>query len=292
MIVKSWDSAFRADKKGSAATRDRAFKTWRALESFAREKKWKSTGPENITPKQMNQFLDARAGVITPRSVQNEASHLRRAIAGAGRDIGNVRDAKNQWSSTRMKMPEGSRLGLKSAMNHEIFAIAREKLPPDIRALTDLQLALGMRRKESVMSMPSLAEWERKMTALADRPGVFLPVTDGTKGHRPRHVFVPVANFARLRLAIAAAKAAPIHIADRSLEQSLTRYSNAMRRAGLTGENSGHGLRRGFAQDQFRLYRDSSLDEKTTLMRLSEDLGHGDSRGRWVSNNYLAGGRA
>jgi hypothetical protein len=79
-------------------------------------------------------------------------------------------------------------------------------------------------------------------------------------------------------------------VAGVDLRAAKALYSNELSRAGLTGENSGHGLRRAFAQEQFRHYRDEGFCEADALARLSNDLGHGDGRGRWVWNNYLSGG--
>ena len=64
----------------------------------------------------------------------------------------------------------------------------------------------------------------------------------------------------------------------------------AWARAGLVGEDSNHGLRRLFAHRQVVHYLQSGLSREEALARLSNDLGHGDGRGRWVENNYLRGG--
>ena len=59
---------------------------------------------------------------------------------------------------------------------------------------------------------------------------------------------------------------------------------------GLVGEDSNHGIRRLFAHRQVVHYLQSGLSREQALVRLSNDLGHGDGRGRWVENNYLRGG--
>ncbi len=75
-----------------------------------------------------------------------------------------------------------------------------------------------------------------------------------------------------------------------NLESAVKGYENALAYRGLTGDNSNHALRREFACNQYDNYvNNEGLDKDTALSRLSQDLGHGDGRGRWVENNYLAG---
>jgi hypothetical protein len=39
--------------------------------------------------------------------------------------------------------------------------------------------------------------------------------------------------------------------------------------------------------DQYKHYLAVGCSEKVALARTSNDLGHGDGRGRWVFNNYI-----
>lgn len=291
---KNWDRAFIADHKGGAATRDRAWRTWRAVEKFAVEKKWK-LDPESISPKQMRLYLERRATEISARSVQNEASHLRRAISGAGRSLGDVRDPKNAWSSTRMSVPSASRLGLKAAANPAKYEAARGRMPEDVRAAEGLVNGIGLRKKEAIMAGSSMKGWSRELAKPdAKERGVYLNVVDGTKGGRPRWTFIPPGRVEEVSKAVAVASKLFLVtgkiIQSEDLKSAMSRYSNCLYRLGLTGDDSGHGLRRAFAHRQYHHYRDSGLSEGEALKRLSQDLGHGDGRGRWVWNNYLAGG--
>ena len=296
-IERDWDKAFLMNSKGSSATRDRAYKTWSAVREFGLQKKW-DLAPGTISPKQMRLYLEHRSSSITARSVQNEASHLRRAIAGAGRTVGDVRDPLNTWSSSRMGLAEGSRIGGKTAADPAKFEAVRDKMPTDIRACLDLVEALGLRRKEGVMAAVNLAEWAKQLaSSSAQRQGVFLLVNAGTKGGRPREVFVPNQRFAAVSKAVDAARQSAAEgggsiVHSEKLHEALAKYTNCLSRLGLTGDDSGHGLRRAFAHQQYAHYRETGLDQKEALRRLSQDLGHGDNRGRWVWNNYLSGGTA
>lgn len=295
--LKSFISAFVADKKGGFGTRQRAAGTWRALNQFIEAKHWKNITPETITTKQIRAYIEHRVtDGISPRSVQNEASHIRRACAGVGREIGDVKDPKNNWSSARLGVPEGSRIGGKRAVESERLRQALALVPPDVGAALGLSEALGLRRQEAVMAGGSLDDWGRLLdSAKAVGRGAFLPVGHGTKGGRPRFVTVPVQRLDFVQQAVCQAQAqAKVQcgrvIDSDDLKAALKRVSNACRRAGLEGEDSAHGIRRLFAQTQFTHYLSEGIETRTALAMLSNDLGHGDGRGRWVWNNYLRGG--
>lgn len=137
--------------------------------------------------------------------------------------------------------------------------------------------------------------WARELAKPeAKERGVHLLVHDGSKGGRPRWVFIRPERVEVAAAAVAAAAqsvAACGHVIDtENLKDGLRRFSNCLYRLDLTGDDSVHGLRRAFAQLQFAGYREDGLSKKEALKRLSQDLGHGDGRGRWVWNNYLRGG--
>lgn len=292
--LDKWNGAFRAHKKGGFGTAERARGTWRALDRFVEKKGWRDVRPETITPRQMRLFLESRSEEIGARSLQNEASHLRRAIEGSGRDLGDVRDPKNSWSSERMGVESASRFGGKSAMSREVFEEARQQLRPDVRACVDLQSQMGLRREEAIQAGASLREWSRDLEAAREEGrGAFLNVRDGCKGGRERCVWIPNERIDQVSEVVHQAqeiqKAGNI-IEAGTLQEAKALYSNGLSRAGLVGDNSGHGLRRAFAQQQYAIYREAGFDERDALARLSRDLGHGDGRGRWVWNNYLSGG--
>jgi hypothetical protein len=294
-----WGKAFVFKGSGSFATQARAAKTWNAIIKFGREKKW-DLRPGNITPKQTRLFLEDRAKVISPRSVQNEASHIRRAVEGAGQVIGDLKDKNNVWSSTRMSIKPASRIGAKAAADPEKWAEAKKQMPKDILAVVGLIQALGLRAREGVMATNSLKEWSQALSApeLRDpgRSGFYLELHDGAKGDRPRHIFVPQGRLEVVQAAVQGARAVVAagktgFLVDvEGLKPAMRLYSNTIGRLGLKGDDSGHGLRRAWAQQQFAYYRNRGFDEKESLRRLSNDLGHGDGRGRWVWNNYLLGG--
>ena len=288
-------SAFCCHSKGAGATRSKALTTFRALQAHADKAGWNSVTPLNITPKQMHGYVDARiAAGISARSIQNEVSHIRRCVEGAARDIGDIRDKTNNWSCARLGVPSGSRIGGKPAMDMVKFDAAREKLDPSMRAVVDLQMECGLRMQEAIKSTNTFA-WSIELEkAVQQGRSAFLVVTDdsGSKGGRPRHIFVPLERVQSTLAAVTAVeniKTSDGYVIDRdNLKSALRFYDNEMRRVGLTGDNSGHALRRTFTCRQYEYYLSTGLNEKQALSRLCSDLGHGDDRGRWVENNYLA----
>lgn len=297
--INAFKAAFVANKKGGFGTSQRAGATWRALNRFVESKRWKDVNPTTITTKQIRAFVEHRqAQGVSARSIQNEVSHIRRACMGAGREIGDVKDAKNNWSAARLGVPSGSRIGGKRAIDPERLSLALQNVPPDVAMALRLSEALGLRRQEAVMAGRSLAEWGQALEqAQKAGRGAFLPVGAGTKGGRPRHVLVPLERLASVREVVQKAQEQAAQQKGRvidaeSLKPALKRVSNACARAGLVGEDSNHGIRRLFAHRQVVHYLRSGLSRDEALARLSNDLGHGDGRGRWVENNYLRGGEA
>lgn len=293
-----WDEAFMSLSVGGKATRDRAFKTWAAIEKFAEAKKW-DLSPAQITPKQLRQFIEHRAGAVSARCVQNEASHLRRAIAGVRKDVKellkDVRSPQNPWSSARLGVPQGSRIGGKAAADIQRFEAVRDRMPSDVQAVVGLCESMGLRMKEGVMAGPNLSEWQKQLEKPdSARLGADLRIDAGTKGGRGRFLFVPPERIESVSKAVSTAQACKNKAGDivqaEKLKIALKRVSNCLYELGLRGDDSAHGLRRAFAQRQFCSYRDAGMTEAQALKRLSNDLGHGDGRGRWVSNNYLSGG--
>ena len=156
--IAAFSKAFQADKKGAVLTRTRASTTWNALAQFAKERRM-ILHPEKMTSKQLMQFVAYRQEQgISARSIQNEVSHIRRALVGAGRDIGDLKDPKNYFSSSRLKVPEGSRIGGKSpAPENALASLKTERA--DVHAAFDLQFHIGLRMAEAIQSAPSLPGW-------------------------------------------------------------------------------------------------------------------------------------
>lgn len=282
--IAAFETAFTRLAQGGTLTRARARTTWRALAQFAKEKKM-ILHPEKMTSKQVLCFVEYRLEQgITPRVLQNEISHIRRALRGAGRELGDVKDPKNNFGSRRLGVPQGRRTSTAQPVDVRLIEnITRA----DVRAVCALQACMGLRQTEAIRSTKDLSLWQRALQqANEDRSHCFLPVVDGTKGGRERVVNIYPSEVRRTLEAVTGALAmvqGQWVVQSKSLEAANKAYIRACDKAGFQS----HGLRRTFAVEQFLRYREV-MSEADALRRLSRDLGHGDGRGRWVKGNYLA----
>ncbi len=271
------------NNRAATLTKVRMLTTFRALAKFAKAGRWGALDPNNLTVKQLRGYAQARIEQgIGARSIQNEMSHIRRALEGVGRS----EFAQKTCSNKALAVPSASRIGTGKVVDPLVLQSALETAPADTRALIQLSRSLGLREREAVSSANSLREWDRALAA-----GQPITVRDGTKGGRIRSVFIRPdgveSALEAVKAALAVVKQQKRLVVSKSLKAAVEKHSDRLARVGLRGENSGHSLRRAFAMDQYRYYLSQGNSENIALSRVSNDLGHGDGRGRWVFNNYL-----
>lgn len=68
---------------------------------------------------------------------------------------------------------------------------------------------------------------------------------------------------------------------------ALNQLKNDYRASGMTGELSSHSLRYAWSQEQYQTYKTEGMSDREARAELSQDLGHGDGRGRYVAMVYL-----
>jgi hypothetical protein len=270
--------------KGAATlTRQKMLTTFKAFATHAKQRRYGDVDPATITEKQLRNYVTTRieAG-ITARTIQNEVSHLRRALRGAGR--GEWVDA---LTNMRLGVPAGTRIGVGRVVDEQVLAYALEHAAADTRAWIQLERCLGLRREEMIESYKSLKQWE---VALA-RGQSFITVRHGTKGGRVRDTVIPAPYRARALEAVRAAIEVAItrsHLVHATTVRAAQKQVHERFAAlGLTGKDSGHALRRAFCRDNYEYYLREGHSVKEALALCSRDLGHGEGRGRWVWNNYL-----
>lgn len=272
-----------ASNRAATLTKTRMQTTYKAIEGFAKQQRWGSVDPVSLTVRQLKGFVAARIKEgISARSIQNEMSHVRRALEGVGR----VEFAQEVCTNKELGVPSASRIGAGKVVNPEVLQSALAHASADTKALLELSRSLGLREREAIMSANSLSEWARALSQ-----GQPIIVRDGTKGGRARSVVVAPGGSER---ALGAVKSALVVLGKQkqlvvsvSLKAAVEQHSDRLAKLGLKGENSGHSLRRAFAMDQYKHYLVAGCSQKVALSRTSNDLGHGDGRGRWVYNNYL-----
>ncbi len=169
-------------------------------------------------------------------------------------------------------------------------------IDPRVAAQLALLLAFGLRRKEAIMFMPRIAVVPRESVPVAqdasERYAVFLKVQRGTKGGRLRFVAIRHDDQrSALELALQYAPHASSHLGHPglSLKQSLKRFDNVLRKAGITGNQLGvtaHGLRHQFAQEfhveltgvRAPVRGGDACDDpemlKCALLEIAQQLGH------------------
>lgn len=271
------------NNRAATLTKSRMQTTFKALEAFAKKQRWGAVEPASLTAKQLKGFVAFRIEEgISARSIQNEMSHLRRALA----EVGRVEFAQVVCSNKELSVPSGTRIGVGKVVDPQVLQSALERALPDTKALLELSRTLGLREREAIKSANSLLEWGR---ALAQ--GQPIIVRDGTKGGKARSVVVAPGGMERAMAAVKSAQAVLEQqkqlVVSKSLKAAVEQHSDRMAKLGLKGENSCHSLRRAFAMDQYKHYLAVGCNQKIALSRTSNDLGHGDGRGRWIFNNYL-----
>lgn len=282
-IAAKFMKAALAKSDASTTMKKKMRTTFRQLGDVAKKGRWGNVDPSNLTFKQFKAYIASREGKVTERTVQNEAAHIRRALRGAGR----ADFVQEKCGSKAIGVPEASRIGRGKVIDLVVLQIAMGKARPDTRAIILLSHAIGLRGREAVQCKESLAEWKRAIAA-----GQPVYVRYGTKGGRDRSVYLCPEKAAAAAVAVDAAlevlKKQTNLVDSTNLKAALATNHKRLKKIGIDGENSLHSLRRSFGMTQYDHYReDLQLTDKVALQRLSNDLGHGDGRGRWVFNCYL-----
>ena len=245
-----------------------------------------------IGGKHLAAFVAHRAARgISARTCANELSHLRAVLVQVGKQ-GLARNPA--YSNSALGIGRGSRIGTKQPLSDAAIQAFQERMEqlgrPGIGATLELQRALGLRESEAIRAgqTETLSRWQRE---LRERGAV--RVVEGTKGGRPRDV-----HPANLDRAIAAIQRAETVLqatgqrylvaradgtAATGLKQAIGVYRNLCHRA----EVQSHAARYAFAQERVQAYRAQGYSEREARAATSQDLGHGDGRGRYIASVYV-----
>lgn len=219
---------------------------------------------------------------LIERSINNEISIIRRALEGVGRK----EFAQVACSNVALEADKGDREGKGKVVEPQVLQYALENALPNTKAMIGLSRYLGLRIRETVRANDSLNEWQKALSQ-----GKPIIVRHGTKGGRARSVVVApgclIKALEAVELGLSVLKVQKYLVVSKNLKSAVEQHSARIAKLGLKGKNSCHSLRRAFAMDQYKHYLSMGCSEKTALSRTSNDLGHGDTRGHWVMNNYL-----
>lgn len=224
-------------------------------------------------------------GDVSARTLANRLSHIRAVMDSAGKDKMLEQD---RLSNAALGAAGGSRIGTKEAMTDAAYAefhAAVSAKSPAAGQVMELQRALGLRINEAVRgaNKDTLQQWHKQL-----QQG-YAEITQGTKGGRERETLVQgyqrALNAVNNALATATANGGYV-ITAKDGKQAYSRMSNIYRSVGMVGKESSHSLRYAWAQEQRAAYLAQGMSEHHARKELSQDLGHGDGRGRYVAMVY------
>lgn len=275
-----------AKKKGGTTTRMRMKSTFNQLQKIAKSERWNDVSPQNLTHKQLSKFIQIRMKKgLTAHSIQTDVSAIRRALEGAGRHL----DCIKVFDSKSLCVPSFSRSGNGIAIDQNVYQKSLEIADQKTASLMRLQRDIGLRMNEALSAKDSLKSWLQVL----ENGGSDLRLTDGSKGGRPRTICIHksqkesvIFSIKEALIATENGKKYAVNDAKNPL-QARQIYTKKLAEVGLKNEFSSHSLRRAFARDQYLFYLKDGYENKVALSLVSNDLGHGDGRGRWVWNNYI-----
>ena len=241
---------------------------------------------EHLKSKHIESYIQSRLeDGVGLRTIQNEASSIRVILREGDRDL--LADSE-RLTNKALGISGASRDGTHRAMPNDMFSALVERLElvdKDVSACAQIERYLGLRSEEAVQADKSLVSWEKQLIQ-----GDVVRVIYGTKGGRSRDtrvVDVPKALEA-VRNAQKRTKMNGVRVIDKpDLKSAMDHHAYAMRSNGCKGEYSPHSLRYAFACDRVDAYKAQGYSHKDALAQTSQDLGHGDSRGRYIQQVYM-----
>lgn len=272
---------------GSHATREARAVTARDFSQAMKEARLTVRTVDQIGVKEMRVYAEklSQQG-LSKRTIANRLSHVRSALAGAGKTA----MLKEKTASNKaLGASGGSRTGTHKPMSQADYQRIHQNLSarnPQAAVIMELQRSLGLRQQEALKgaTRDNLKQWEKQL-----KEG-YAKVEKGTKGGRVRETVVK--GYERALKAVQNAlksieKGSKNVLEAKDYKTALNQLKNDYRAAGMVGEHSSHSLRYAWAQEQHQAYKEEGLSEKQARIELSQDLGHGDGRGKYVAMVYL-----
>ena len=243
----------------------------------------------DLKPAHLQKYVThAKEQGVGNRTLQNRLAHVRTALAQFKDPMANPKHSLT--SNQALGIAGASRAGTHKAISADQVSQARAGLlasgQPGAAAALDLQRELGLRQREAIQSEKSLKSWERALER-GDR----VTVIHGTKGGRGRETGVvdTARALGAVRNALEVVKSQGGRLVpSQTLQGACRSYQRSLQAQGLTGELASHSLRCAYAQERFAQHLERIGDRREALAATSVDLGHGDGRGTYVAQVYLA----
>ena len=276
---------------GALRTREHRERIVREFCCYLRQQNIQTRHVRDIKVRQIQAYVGSmNERELTLRTMQNSLAAVRTVLTAAGRDaFAEHRDLSN----AALGISGASRDGTHAPVTEDFYLQVREsilKYDPTggIAAVMGLQRVFGLRSLEALCAQgDTLRRWEKEI-----RRGK-IEVIKGTKGGRPRNVTVVNPKIAQiaLREAMDVLQATDqdylVIGKSHTLKSGYDRYHRCLRKYGLRGPSSSHGLRYAWAHQAILYYREErGFSGREALAAVAQDLGHGDGRGRYVAQVY------
>ncbi|MCS0592526.1 integrase domain-containing protein [Massilia norwichensis] len=256
--------------------------------------------------------LKPRTTPLSPAYIQQQLSFLRSLAAWIGK-AGLVLPGRRYVDDPSLVSRASNAVRDRTWSGAEVDrdeVIARvTRMDPTVGLQLEVMLAFGLRRKEAVMFSPALADVPSHALPDGVEAGAFLAflrIKRGTKGGRLR--YTAIRNDYQRQVLARALMVAPrpgMHIGKPglTLKQSLDRFSNVLRRCGVSQRELGvtpHGARHEFGADLYFELAEvpppikggaAALDPNSmtaAYLEVARQLGHGRAR---ITGAYLGARR-
>lgn len=279
---------------GALRTREHRERVVREFCHYLRQENIQTRHVRELKVKQVQAYIaHMQARGLEKRTLQNTASALRVLLRTAGRG---PFAGHPELSNQALGIAGASRQGTHEAVTAEQFQaflqqVSEEKDGPGIAAAARLQWVLGLRCLEAIRAdRDNLKRWVREL------PSGKIHVILGTKGGKPRFVTVLDAEALQQELTgaleVLRTTGREVLVTGKSgtLKSAYYRYHRVLRKYGLYGTLASHGLRYAWAQRAMEDYLQQGMTTNDARALVSQDLGHGDGRGRYVASTYYRKG--
>lgn len=234
-----------------------------------------------------NYFKSLQAEKISTATQHNRLSSIRRAMKSLKSDP-NAKGITANAVGIPPRCRSGTKMPLPDVLFESILMKATELNEPGFVIALRLQRLLGYRGLESMMSILDLEKY-----ALEAADFLKVPVIRGTKGGRPR---TSVIIQSRAIDTLDVIRSALLYMQEHGgyliecgkagLKSALAKYHRLAKKVGLVGTYAPHSLRYAYCIDKLIEMRDAGYNRKEAMAFAANILGHGDSRGRYVSQVY------